>query len=115
LVFSTAVAGIELDHLLDDGFGLGRIVQLVGAVGRDQVVERQALQLGIVVDFLSGELVVVDRVGGAVGRAVRGVTPVDVGQQAAVGQPLGGRDGVVVVGRRVPQTAHVEHRRENKV
>ena len=42
------LARLELDHLLDDRLGLGRIVQLVGAVGGDQVLERQLAELLVV-------------------------------------------------------------------
>ena len=59
-------AWIQLNHLLDDRFGLGRVVQLVGAVGRHEVVQGQLTQflvfrLGRRREPLGGPRVVLDR------------------------------------------------------
>ena len=62
------LAGLELNHLLHDGLRFRRIVQLVGAVRRDEILERQRAELlvrrvGRGRELLGGFLVVVHSLG----------------------------------------------------
>ena len=107
----------QLDHALDDRLGLRRIGQLVGAVRRDEELERQgAFGHRFFGELLTGELVVVDRL--LQQRVVRrfalarraihvvvGVGEVEV-DRGVVGIQL--RRGLVAFGGRPPIAGRIE-------
>ena len=110
------LAGLELNHLLDDRLGLGRVVQLVGPVGRHEILERQLAELlvggiGRRRQLFGRFLVVLDRLGqhrvvGGVALLARLVLVVEAVAEEEVGL-MGrcgvgrGRDGLLVEVRRL--------------